>query len=117
MAKYECTLQGDFDTLLKQIDKKILSGSLSATLEDSSDYSSKGIQCAVRVYERYSTIGKSRVSLSITLLGDGDQLFVSAISSGGSQAVLFKINTFGEESFVQCVIDIIKQYKKATNSF
>jgi hypothetical protein len=56
-------------------------------------------------------IGKNRVSLSITLVGNGNDLFVSAITSGGSQAVLFKINTLGEGSFLQRAIEIIEDYK------
>jgi hypothetical protein len=57
-------------------------------------------------------MGKNRVSLNITLMGSGEELFVSAITSGGSQAVFFKINTFGEESFLQCAVDIIEDYKR-----
>ena len=36
--------------------------------------------------------------MNLTLVGRGRELFLSAITSGGSQAVLFKINTWGEEA-------------------
>ena len=53
-------------------------------------------------------MGGNRVSLSITLLQVGSNpIQLSAITSGGSQAVLFKINTFGEESFLQVLKDIL----------
>ena len=55
---------------------------------------------AVRVYERYSVAGGNRVSLNVTLVGDDRELIVSAITSGGSQALFFKINTWGEETFL-----------------
>jgi hypothetical protein len=111
MAKYESRLQGDFNDFLRTLENGILAGSASASFEDGSDYENNGIRCAVRVYERYSMIGKNRVSLSITLVGNGNDLFVTAITSGGSQAVLFKINTLGEGSFLQRAIEIIEDYK------
>ena len=111
MAKYEKKLQGDFNDLLRRIDQGILKGSISASFEDGSNYQNGDVRCAVRVYERYSMIGKNRVSLNVTLLGSGTDLFVSAITSGGSQAVFFKINTFGEGSFLQCLVDIVEGYR------
>ena len=110
MAKYENRLQGNFDELLSMLENGILSGSASASFEDGSDYSVGIVRCAVRVYERYSMIGSNRVSLAITLIGNGADLFVSAITSGGSQAVFFKLNTFGEESFLDKAVEIIEGY-------
>ncbi|MBR1689567.1 MAG: hypothetical protein IJ713_02185 [Oscillibacter sp.] len=109
MAKYERTFSGDFDYCLDQLHEGILGGSASASFEDGSDYSAGGIRCAVRVYERYSMIGGNRVSLNLTLVGDGERLFLSAITSGGSQAVFFKLNTLGEESF----LDSLRQIAEA----
>ena len=48
-------------------------------------------------------VGGNRVSLNLTLAGEGEDLFLSAITSGGSQAMLFKINTWGEEAFLDQV--------------
>jgi hypothetical protein len=54
------------------------------------------------VFERYSWSGGNRVSLSVTLFkGDEDKIYLSAITSGGSQAVFFKLNTLGEEAFLE----------------
>ena len=94
MAKYERHFRGNFDEVLRRLDKGILEGSASASFED---------RCAVRVYERYSVVGGNRVSLNLTLAGEGEDLFLSAITSGGSQAMLFKINTWGEEAFLDQV--------------
>ena len=112
MAKYECRLGGDFDTLLHKIDREIVAGSLSASFEDGSDFQAGDVRCSVRVYERYSMIGKNRVSLNVTLMGCGSELFLSAITSGGSQAVLFKINTFGESAFLDCLVRVVEEYKR-----
>lgn len=106
MAKYERRFQGDFDSTLSVLHDGVLSGSMSATYEDGSDYVAGDVRCAVRVYERYSYIGKNRVSMNLTLLGHGTDLFLTAITSGGSQAVFFKINTWGEESFLDCIQEL-----------
>lgn len=111
MAKYECRLNGNFDEVLDAIDAGILRGSLSASREDGSDIACGGVRCAVRVYERYSMLGKNRVSLNVTLLGGDGELYLSAITSGGSQAVLFKFNTFGEEAFLSKIVDIAEAYQ------
>ena len=115
MAKYECSLQGDFKGFLNIIEDGILGGSISATLEDRSDYSTENFTCAVRVFERYSMIGENRVSLSVTLLSHDDVMFLSAIASGGSQAVFLKFNTFGEETFLDKLIQIVEDYKRQNN--
>ncbi len=107
MAKLEQTIYGDFDQVLHRIENGILNGSMSASLEDSSDFVSGTARCSVRVFERYSTIGSNRVSLAVTLFQNGDTIHLSAITSGGSQAMLFKINTWGEEAFLDKLREIL----------
>ena len=106
MAKYERRFTGDFGTALGRLHHGILDASVSATYEDGSEWSSDGVRCAVRVYERYSALGGNRVSLNVTLVGKGRDLFLSAITSGGSQAIFFKINTWGESAFLDTLIPI-----------
>ena len=110
MAKAEYFLHGDFDTVLATLEAAVFK-SASASLEDSSDFRAPSSRVAVRVYERYSWTGGNRVSLNITLTESDGQLFCSAISSGGSQAMFFKINTWGEESFLACMEPIIAKYE------
>ena len=108
MAKLERTLSGDFNQLIKKIETGILNGSMSASLEDSSDFYSGDARCSVRVFERYSYAGGNRVSMNVTLFQNGnDEIRLSAITSGGSQAVLFKINTWGEEAFLDKLKEIL----------
>lgn len=111
MAQIERSLSGNFDEVLNALENKIMDGSISASFEAGSDYQLGEVRCAVRVYERYSMIGGSRVSLSLTLIGVGNDLFLTAISSGGSQAVFFKINTFGEDAFLSSIMDIVNIYE------
>ena len=113
MSKYEVNLNGDFNNLLNYIEDGILRGSISASKEDGSDFQVGNVRCAVRVYERYSILGKNRVSLNITLIGAGNENFLSAITSGGSEAIFFKINTFGEESFLGQLTKVIENYQES----
>ena len=107
MAKFEKIINGNFNEILHRIEDGILNGSASATLEDSSDFCIGDTRCSVRVFERYSYMGSNRVSLNVTLFGSGDTIQLSAITSGGSQAMIFKINTLGEEAFLNKLIDIL----------
>lgn len=108
MAKLECTVNGSFDAVLSKITDGIENGSMTSSLEDSSDYTFGDVRCSVRVFERYSYFGQNRVSLNVTLLQVGSNpIQLSAITSGGSQAMLFKINTLGEESFLDLLKEIL----------
>ena len=99
MAKYEKRLRGDFQAFLDYLVDGVLNGSASASFEDGSDWEASGVRCAVRVFERYSWT-----------VGSGDELFLSAITSGGSQAMFWKMNTIGEESFLDCVAGLAEHY-------
>lgn len=108
MAKLEMRLQGNFNALLNRIEEGIKNGSVSATMEGFSDFSSGDARCSVRVFERYSYLGGNRLSLSVTLFqkGNGD-IHLSAITAGGSQALFFKLNTFGEEAFLDKLRELL----------
>ncbi len=108
MAKFEKTVNGNFSQVLKRIEDGILNGSASSTLEDSSNFVSGDARCSVRVFERYSLSGQNRVSLSVTLFQNGNEpIRISAITSGGSQAAFFKINTVGEEKFLEKIKELV----------
>lgn len=107
MAKYERSFSGNFEYVLNEVHNGILSGSISATYEDGSDYLVGTVRCAVRVYERFSYMGGNRVSMNLTLLGEDEKLHLSIITSGGSQGMFFKINTWGEEAFLGSIRELV----------
>lgn len=112
MAKIERYVDVDLDLLLQKIDDGILSG-ISATLEDTSSIElAHGKKAVFKVYERYSAFGGNRVSLSIfaTDAAANGKVFLSAIAAGGSEAMFFKINTFGEEAFLDKLVEIIDDF-------
>ena len=108
MAKFECVFPSgySFNDILQYFHTHLTKNHGECT--GSSDYSSERARVAVRVYERYSWSGGNRVSMSMTLAGRGDELFLSAITSGGSQAMFFKVNTWGEEAFLDTLLDVLQ---------
>ena len=107
MAKCEKIVYGSFTEILEKLNNGIISGSMSASFEDGSDYISGEYRCAVRVYERYSWSGGNRVSMTLTLAGRRNEYFLSVITSGGSQGMFLKVNTWGEESFLNTIAELI----------
>lgn len=109
MAKAEYRLTGDFDRIIKKIEDGIIWGSISASLEEKSDYIVGNARQSVRVFERYSYSGGNRVSLTVTLFQpEGGVIYITAMTTGGSQALFLKFNTFGEEAFLDKFREIIE---------
>ena len=111
MAQYTQHFYADFNGLLRHIEESVLNGSISASKEGGSDFSCGDVRCVTRVYERYSYLGSNRLSLSVTLFGRDGDIQLSAVTSGGSQAMFFKINTWGEEAFLDKFIRQVEEYR------
>ena len=107
MAKLERTLQGNFDAILQKIEDGVLDASVSASLEESCDWHGENSRCSVRVFERYSYFGGNRVSMNVTLYQTGGVIKICAVTSGGSQAMFFKVNTWGEDAFLETLEAIL----------
>lgn len=112
MAKLECELTGNFHQILREIEDAVLDGSSTASCEETSDFQTEHCRCAVRVYERYSALGGNRVSLNLTLVQADGRIHLCAITSGGSQAMFFKLNTLGEKSFLSTIRETVGRYRK-----
>jgi hypothetical protein len=116
MAHYETQLSGDVDALVAHLDQAIPAGSVTAKVEDGSDHRIGDARMVVRVYERYSAFGGNRVSLSISILAVAGQLALTATAAGGSQAVFFKINTVGEDAFLDRAVQAIEAFARGSGS-
>ena len=110
MAQYTNHFNANFDQLLRYIEESVLQGSASASKEGGSDFEYGDVRCATRVYERYSWTGGNRLSLCVTLFGKDGDVQLTAITSGGSQAMFCKINTWGEEAFLDKLIRQAEAY-------
>ena len=111
MAIFEKTIRNqNFDTLLRKLEHAIPDSSWSAELEAGSDFKEGSARCSVRVFERYSMVGGNRLSLTLPLFQNGAApIRLSAIAAGGSQAVFFKMNTLGEDAFLEDVKQLLEE--------
>ncbi len=108
MAIITRTLDGGFQEVYDRIKRGVLDRSSSATLEEAWEARGAHSRCATLVFERYSWTGSNRVSMTVTLYQEADgPIRVCGITSGGSQAVFFKLNTIGEESFLDTLKEIL----------
>ena len=109
MAKYERTITGQFEDIIYQLQNAIEANALTMNLVDESNYSSGDTKIAVRVYDKYFMRNSSRASLSLTIAGHGNQIFISAIGAGGGQGVLFNFSLGAEEQMVDVVRKCIER--------
>lgn len=110
MAKYVKSFRGDYTDFVRYIENEVIKGSMSATIEDKHVKYMQDVVCTVLVFERFSYTGGNRVSMNITILGEQDNITLIAITSGGSQAAFFKINTWGESSFLETLSEPVEKY-------
>ena len=110
MAKYERTIRADFNDFANYLENEVMSRSMTATQEERSETVRNGVRVQVTAYERYSYAGGNRVSMSITLIGHDGMVDIVAMTTGGSQAVFWKVNTWGEETFLQTLVDGVDAY-------
>jgi len=94
------SLVGSADALAAHLDDAIPKFSISASVEHREELSIGDARMILRTYERYSMMGGNRLTLSVSILAVGDRMEVALTTSGGSGAVFFKINTFGETAFM-----------------
>lgn len=110
MAQLEATLSGSLKEIVSEFHDAV-NKNLSTNIEGKAEFEIEGSRCWVRVYERYSLIGGNRVSLSLIFFEVGDVIKLSAVASGGSQALFYKFNTFGEEAFLNVIKKVISKYE------
>ena len=111
MAHYSDVLPGDVDALVAHLDRAIPGGSISGSREAGSDQAIGDARMVVRVYERFSALGGNRVSLTVSIMAVDGRMAISMNSAGGSQAVFFKVNTFGEEAFLRKGLDAMQSFR------
>ena len=108
MAIFEKTIRNkNFDKLLRKLENEIPDSSWSADLEAGSDFKEGDARCSVRVFERFSYMGGNRLSMSVTLFQNDGPICMSAVTAGGSQGVFLKVNTWGEDAFLEKLKELI----------
>ena len=100
MAKYELSLQTDFDEFVEEIKAGVERRSHTISLEEETKLTAGDVRIHVVAYERYAYMGHNRSSLNITFVGCDGTVHLIGIGTGGSQAVFFKVNTWSEQAFL-----------------
>jgi len=78
-------------------------------LVDECNYIISDTKIAVRVYDKYFMRNSSRASLSLTVVSNGDEIYVSAIGAGGGQGIIFNFSLGAESEMVSVVQDSIRR--------
>ena len=111
MAKYTDHLTGDFDQIVQFIHEDLWQQSASISLEETYETTIDDKRIEQRVYERFSYTGGNRASLSVLFTETEDGADVCGIATGGSQAVFWKINTWGEAAFLETLESAVNRWK------
>ncbi len=100
MSSLNRIVQGNFDTVVKEVENGIMNSSLSASFEDDYNTMVGGKQVALRIFERYTMMGGNRLTMSVLFTERGnDSVEIYAVTSGGGGG-LVKIINWGEDSFL-----------------
>ena len=111
MAKYEKIVHGNFEKIVAQLNDDILDSGASMNLVDKSDYNNANIKIAVRVYDKYFMRNSSRASLSVTVVENGEEIFVTAIGAGGGNGAFFNFSWGTEGEIIEAVENSINKMK------
>ncbi|MCB2291353.1 DUF6054 family protein [Clostridium sp. CS001] len=103
MAKYEKIISGQFEEVLHHLENDISSSAITINLVDESNYTYGDTNIAVRVYDKYFMRNGNRASLSLTVVGKGSEIFISAIGAGGGKGVIFNFSLGAEDDMVAVV--------------
>ncbi len=116
MAKLENHLTGDFGQIVEFIHKELQAQSTSLSLEEVSKNTVNSRRIELRVYERFSYTGGNRASLTVQFIETDDGADVCGIATGGSQAMFWKINTWGEAAFLETLEVAIGAWQRQSQS-
>ncbi|WP_066299118.1 DUF6054 family protein [Bacillus sp. FJAT-29937] len=109
MAKYEKTIVGQFEKVVNRLENDIGNSGVSMRLVDESNYTIGDTKIAVRVYDKYFMRNGNRASLSLTVVGNSNNIFISAIGAGGGQGVFLNFSLGAEDDMVAIVQESIEQ--------
>jgi hypothetical protein len=109
MAKYEKTMTGQFESIVNRLQEDIINSGITMNLVDESNYTFGDANIAVRAYDKYFMRNGNRASLSLTVVGHGNDIFISAIGAGGGQGIIFNFSLGAEDDMVAVVEESINR--------
>ena len=109
MATLRKEFKGNFEETIEVI-KDAIHKSNTASTESEIFEEVNGVRIWLGVFERYSLIGGNRLSMSVNIIEIENDIILNVVTSGGSQGAFYKINTWGEESFLETIIEPLRLY-------
>lgn len=109
MAKYETTIIGQFEEVVNHLENDISNSGISMKLVDESNYKNGDIKIAVRVYDKYFMRNGNRASLSLTVVGSNNTIYISAIGAGGGSGVFLNFSLGAEADMVAIVQNSVEK--------
>lgn len=109
MAKYEKTIVGQFEEVVKHLENDISNSGVTMNIVDEGNYTIGDTRIAVRVYDKYFMRNGNRASLSLTVVGSNSNIFISAIGAGGGSGIFFNYSLGAESEMVEIVQKSIEQ--------
>lgn len=110
MASLYMTGTGNASEIATILVEEIQNSAMSCELVDSTKRVVGGTSFYLMVFDKYYMRNSSRASLTVSVIGDGDRVYVDAISAGGGQGALFNFSWGAEENFVGIVEEILGGY-------
>ena len=108
MAQIRYSGWGEARAVAEQIDAAVMQSGISCERMGWAADRLGTVDVITAVYEKYYWRAGNRASLTVTVLGDGSDIRVHAVGSGGGQGALFRLSWGAEESFVGVVADLLE---------
>ena len=112
MAKLERRMQADVATLANYLNGGIIDSGMSVELVESSVQRIGEVSVWLYVYDKYYMRNSSRTALTVQIVGNGEQAYVTAIGAGGGNGSIFRFSYGAESNFVSVVSDLLDEYGK-----
>lgn len=109
MASLSMTGRGDAGQIANILTDGIQNSAMSCELVDSMYRVVGGTSFYLMVFDKYFMRNSSRASLTVSVIGSGEEVYVDAVGSGGGQGALFNFAWGAEEDFVGVVGDILNE--------
>lgn len=110
MAKYERQIRARASALSNYLDEGIRSSGMSVELVDSSVDRVGSVTVRLFVYDKYYMRNSSRASLTLQIIGDDNNSYVTAIGAGGGNGSFLNFSYGAEEDFVSVVESLLDGY-------
>jgi hypothetical protein len=102
-------MTGQFESIVNRLQEDIINSGMTMNLVDESNYTFGDANIAVRVYDKYFMRNGNRASLSLTVVGHGNDIFISAIGAGGGQGIIFNFSLGAEDDMVAVVEESVNR--------